>query len=121
MTPRLVGVLLGSLRSEHAKDVEIVVLRHQLAVLCRQVKRPEFQPADRSPLPMLSGTLPSHALVELPCHPDTILRWHHRLVACKWTQAQPRGAPALASDVVALILRLARENPRWATGASRAS
>src|SRR6266567_6430327 len=58
MTPRLVGVLLGSLRSEHAKDVEIVVLRHQLAVLRRQVKRPEFQPADRSPLAMLSGTLP---------------------------------------------------------------
>src|SRR6266567_7964217 len=57
---------------------------------------------------------PSHALVELPCHPDTILRWHRRLVTRKWTQPQPGGGrPALASDVVVLILRLARENPRW--------
>jgi hypothetical protein len=57
-TRRLLGVLLGSLRSEHAKDIEIAVLRHQLAVLCRQVTRPEFRPADRGLLAMLSGALP---------------------------------------------------------------
>jgi putative transposase len=58
MTRRLLGMLLGSLRSEHAKDVEIAVLRHQLEVLRRQVRRPEFRPADRAVLAALSGALP---------------------------------------------------------------
>jgi hypothetical protein len=58
MARRLVGMLLGSLRSEHAKDVEIAVLRHQLDVLRRQIKRPEFRPADRALLALLSGALP---------------------------------------------------------------
>jgi putative transposase len=58
MTRRLLGVLLGGLRSQHAKDVEIAVLRHQLEVLRRQVKRPEFQPADRALLALLSRALP---------------------------------------------------------------
>jgi transposase InsO family protein len=102
------------LRSEHAKDVEIAVLRHQLAVLRRQVKRPKFQPADRALLAMLSGTLPRTRWSSFLVTPDTILRWHRRLVTRKWTQPQPGGGrPALASDVVVLILRLARENPRW--------
>ncbi len=114
MTRRLVGLLLGSLRSAHAKDVEIAVLRHQLSVLRRQVKRPEFRPADRAVLTVLSRALPrSHRLVFLMT-PGTILRWHRRLVTRKWTQPYPRGGrPPLAEPVVALILRLARENPRW--------
>jgi putative transposase len=58
VTCRLVGMLLGSLRSEHAKDIEIAVLRHQLDVLRRQVKRPEFRSADRALLAMLSSALP---------------------------------------------------------------
>src|SRR6266540_3216580 len=58
MARRLVGMLLGSLRSEHAKDVEIAVLRHQLDVLRRQVKRPAFRPADRAVLAVLSRALP---------------------------------------------------------------
>jgi putative transposase len=114
MTRRLLGMLLRSLRSEHAKDVEIAVLRHQLAVLRRQVKRPKFQPADRALLAMLSGALPRWRWSSFLVTPDTILRWHRRLVTRKWTQTQPQGGrPALASDVVVLILRLARENPRW--------
>jgi putative transposase len=113
-TRRLLRVLLGSLRSEHAKDIEIAVLRHQLAVLRRQVKRPEFRPADRALLAMLSGALPRWRWSNFLVTPDTILRWHRRLVARKWTQTQPRGGrPALADHVIALILRLARENPRW--------
>jgi hypothetical protein len=113
-TRRLLGMLLGSLRSEHAKDVEIDVLRHQLEVLRRQVKRPEFRPADRAVLAALSGALPhrrwSNFLVTL----DRILRWHRRLVTRKWTHALPGGGrPPLADQMVALILRLAQENPRW--------
>ena len=58
MTRRLLGMLLGGLRSQHAKDVELAVLRHQLEVLHRQVKRPEFQPADRALLALLGSALP---------------------------------------------------------------
>ncbi len=65
MTRRLVGMLLGSFQSEQTKDVEIAVLRHQLSVLRRQVKRPEFQPVDRALLAVLSRAS-SAALVELP-------------------------------------------------------
>ena len=114
MTRGLVGMLLGCLRSEHAKDVEIAVLRHQLAVLRRQVKRPEFRSADRALLAMLSSALPRGRWSSFLLTPDTILRWHRRLVARKWTQVQPcDGRPPLADHVVALILQLARENPRW--------
>jgi putative transposase len=114
MTRRLLGMLLGSLRSEHAKDVEIAVLRHQLEVLRRQVKRPEFRPADRALLAMLSSALPRWRWSSFLVTPDTILRWHRRLVTRKWTQPSRRvGRPPLAGDIVGLILRLARENPRW--------
>jgi hypothetical protein len=58
MTRRLLGMLLGRFQSEHAKDVEIAVLRHQLEVLRRQVKRPEFRPAGRALLAVLSSALP---------------------------------------------------------------
>jgi putative transposase len=114
MTRRLLGMLLGSLRSEHAKDIEIAVLRHQLEVLRRQVKRPEFRPADRAVLAALSVALARWRWSSFLVAPDTILRWHRRLVTRKWTQAPPRGGrPPLADQVAALILRLARENPRW--------
>jgi putative transposase len=114
MTRRLLRILLGRCQSEHAKDVEIVVLRHQLDVLRRQVKRPEFRPADRALLAALSRALPRRCWSSFLVTPDTILRWHRRLVTRKWTQTQTRsGRPPLADHLVALILRLARENPRW--------
>jgi hypothetical protein len=121
MTCRLVGMLLGSSRSGHAKDVETAVLRHQLEVLRRQVQRPEFRPADRGP----RGTgrrAASPALVELPGHPG-----HDPALAPAAGGAQVdarlawRRRPPLADQVVALIVRLARGNPRWGYGASRAS
>jgi putative transposase len=121
-TRRLVGTLLGSLRSEHAKDVEIAVLRHQLSVLRRQVQRAEFRPADRAVLAVLSRALPRSQWSIFLVTPGTILRWHQRLVTRKWTQPWCRGGrPPLAEQVVALIVRLARENPAGATGASRVS
>jgi putative transposase len=102
------------LRSEHAKDVEIAVLRHQLSVLRRQVKRAEFRPADRAMLAALAQALPRAQWSIFLATPGTILRWHRRLVTRKWTQPHPRGGrPPLAEHVMALILRLARENPRW--------
>jgi putative transposase len=114
MARRLVGMLLGCSRSDHAKDVEIAVLRHQLDVLRRQVKRPQFRPADRAILAVLSRMLPAHTRPSSLVTPDIILRWHRRLVTRKWTQPCPRGGrPPLAQPLVALIVRLARENPRW--------
>ena len=78
------------------------------------MQRAEFRPADRALLTVLSRALPrSHWSIFLVT-PGTILRWHRRLVTRKWTQPRhPGGRPALAEHVVALILRLARENPRW--------
>jgi hypothetical protein len=110
----LVGMLLGRIHSEHAKDVEIAVLRHQLRVLRRQVKRPEFHPADRALLAVLSSALPRRRWSIFLVTPDTIMRWHRRLVTRKWTQPYSRcGRPPLDDQLVALILRLAQENPRW--------
>src|SRR5215217_8583647 len=102
----LIGMLLGRLRSEHAKDVEIAVRR--------QVKRPEFHPADRALLAVLSSALPRRRWSIFLVTPDTIMRWHRRLVTRKWTQPYSRcGGPPLDDQLVALILRLAQENPRW--------
>jgi hypothetical protein len=114
MTCRLLGMLLGSLRGEHAKDIEIAVLRHQLDVLRRQVKRPELRPADRVLLAMLSRALPRGRWSIFLVTPGTVMRWHRQLVTRKWTGPYRRGGrPAVAEHLVALILRLARENPRW--------
>ena len=114
MARRLVGMLLGRLQSEHAKDVEIAVLRDQLDVLRRQVKRAELRPADRALLTLLSRALPRELWSSFLVTPGTIMRWHRRLVTRKWNQPHPAGGrPPLAEHLVALIVRLARENPRW--------
>jgi hypothetical protein len=87
----LIGMRLGRLRSEHAKDVELAVLRHQLEVLRRQAKRLEFRSADRALLAVLSRALPRGRWWTFLVTPETIMRWHRRLVTRKWTQPYRRG------------------------------
>ena len=114
----LVRRLLDLLRlgpSPDEKDVEIAVLRHQLAVLRRQVARPRYSPADRALLATLARLLSRERWAVFLVTPATLLRWHRELVARSWTYPRHgRPAPnALDDEVVALVLRLARENPRW--------
>jgi putative transposase len=114
----LVRRLLDLLRlgpSPDQKDVEIAVLRHQLAVLRRQVARPRYSPTDRAVLATLARLLSCDRWVVFLVTPATLLRWHRDLVARSWTYPH-RSRPALNAldeDVVELVLRLARENPRW--------
>jgi putative transposase len=107
-------LLVGRRRSEFAKDVELLVLRHQLVVLARQASRPALRPADRAFLAALVRLLPQRRRHGLFVTPQTLLRWHRELVRRKW--AQPRGKPgrpAVDRRLQQLVLRFARENPRW--------
>jgi hypothetical protein len=90
------------------------VLRHQLAVLRRQVARPKLQPADRALLAALSRVLPRSRWSCCFVTPDTLLGWHRRLVAGAWTYPhRGTGRPPLDQELQQLIIRLASENPRW--------
>ena len=101
-------------RGDTAKNLEILVLRHQLAVLRRQVARPKLQPADRAVLAALSRALPRSRWSCFFVKLDTLLRWHRRLVAGAWTYPHRRpGRPPLDQELQQLIVRLASENPRW--------
>jgi hypothetical protein len=90
-----------------------VILRHQLAVLRRQVDRPDLRPADRAFLAAASRLLPRASWRSFAVKPTTLLRWHRRLVARRWTYAGKVGRPPIGAEIRAVVLRLARENPRW--------
>jgi putative transposase len=108
------GVMLLGVRGDASKDIEILVLRHQLAVLRRQVNRPDFQPADRVLLAALSRMLPRARWNTFMVTPATLLRWHRNLVARKWTYPHKRpGRPPVRREIRRLVLRLAAENPTW--------
>jgi putative transposase len=107
-------------RSDHDKDTEILVLRHQLAVLQRQLgdQRIRFLPVDRALLAALLHRLPRPSLrhLRLLIHPDTVLRWHRELLARRHAaMSRPRrpGRPRTLRSIRILVVRLARENDSW--------
>jgi hypothetical protein len=101
-------------RSERANAVEVLVLRHQVAVLRRQVRRLDLEPADRAVLAGLSRLLPRVRWAAFLVTPATLLRWHRSLIARRWTYPTRRpGRPGVTAEVRALVLRLARDNPTW--------
>lgn len=110
---RLLELMVLSFRSEGAKEIEIVVLRHQLQVLRRQVARPDLASHDRAFLAACSRVLPKARWRSLLARPETILAWHRRLVARRWTYPRRPGRPQKAAEVVRLVVRLAKENETW--------
>jgi transposase InsO family protein len=100
-------------RSEEFKELEIVVLRHELAVLRRQAGRAELRTADRVFLAAASRLLPRSSWRSFVVTPTTLLRWHRRLVAKRWTYPGRVGRPPIGGEIRELVLRLARENRRW--------
>jgi putative transposase len=100
-------------RSQDFKELEIVVLRHELAVLRRQAGRPQLTIADRVLLTAASRLLPRSSWRSFLVTPTTLLRWYRRLVARHWTYGGRRGRPPIGDEIRDLVLRLARENPRW--------
>jgi putative transposase len=111
---RLLTLVAPNHRSDDAAQIEILVLRHQLGILRRQVKRPIYRRRDRALLAAASRILPRERWGVFLVRPETLLRWHRSLVARKWTKPHRRpGRPAIDPEVCKLILSMARENPRW--------
>jgi hypothetical protein len=112
----VLAVVAVLVRRDVSREAELLVLRHENAVLRRQVSRPQYEPADRIWFAALSWLVPRRRWpVVFPVTPATILRWHRRLVARKWTYTDRRrsGRPPTATAVKKLILQMARENPEW--------
>jgi putative transposase len=111
---RLVGLACGSAEDRH-NDIEVLVLRHQLAVLRRRVGRPRLRRRDRLFMAELSRVLPRPRWSSFLVSPQTLLLWHRELVRRKWTYPhRPTGGrPPIADDDRDLILRMGKESPRW--------
>jgi putative transposase len=110
----LLELVVLRFRSEREKEIEILLLRHQLRVLERQVGRPELTQVDRALLAAFSRVLPRRTWTSFFVTPATLLRWHRELVARRWTYPHRRsGRPATAGAIRELVVRLAGENPGW--------
>jgi transposase InsO family protein len=111
---RLLELIVLFARSDRTKELEILVLRHELSILRRQVDRPRFEPHDRVLLAALSRVLPRSSWDIFPVRPETLLHWHRRLLARRWTYPhRPPGRPPIRREVRELVLRMARENQSW--------
>jgi transposase InsO family protein len=111
---RLLELVVLFARGDRAKELEILVLRHELSILRRRAGRPRFEAHDRLLLAALSRVLPRHSWNVFLVRPETLLRWHRRMVAHRWTYPHRRpGRPPIGREVRELVLRLARENPSW--------
>jgi putative transposase len=112
----LLEALIVRGRSEARLRAEVLALRHQLAVLERQVGRPRWQPSDRLVLAAISRVLPRPGWRSLIPRPETLLRWHRELVRRQWAayQGRPlRHRPTPSNELHDLIVKLARENEGW--------
>jgi putative transposase len=114
MFSKLLGWMVLRTRSDTTKDIEILVLRHELAVLRRRAPRPRTTWTDRALIAALTRLLPVRRRLGLLVTPATILRWHRQLVARRWTTTPTGpGRPAIPTGLRALVVRLAAENPTW--------
>ena len=110
---RLCGWLVMLGRSAASKDAELLVLRHEVAVLRRANPRPRLDWADRAVLAALIRLLPPRLRMHRLVTPGTVLRWHRRLITRKWTCPHRTGRPPVSAEIAVLIERLATENLRW--------
>ena len=110
---RVFGWLVLLARNGTSKEVEILILRHEVAVLRRQVARPKPHWADRAVIAALARLLPSHLRLHRIVTPGTLLAWHQRLIKNKWTYPNTTGRPPVPEEIRELVRRLARQNPRW--------
>jgi putative transposase len=110
---RLCGWLVLPGRSTASKDIELLVLRHEIAVLRRTKPKPRLDWADRAILAALTRLLPRTVRVHRLVTPGIVLRWHRRLVRKRWTYPNRTGRPPVSAEITALIGRLAAENRSW--------
>ncbi len=110
---RLFGWVALLARSDASKDVEILVLRHEVTVLRRQVTRPKPDWADRAVIAALARLLPGHLRLHRIVTPGALLAWHRRIIKNKWTYPNATGRPPVPEEIRELVRRLARQNPRW--------
>ena len=116
LVSRILGLTVLVSRTDLAKDAELLVLRHENAVLRRHVGRVRYEPTDRVWLAALARLIPCRRWTEVfPVTPATLLAWHRRLAAKKYDTSKQRkpGRPPTVPGVARLIVRLAKENPLW--------